>query len=934
MSFKTVLPGAWELTKNEEYELFSLHVPTAWQQVAKSLAQQRFNLQGKGYPSVPVYSLDPIIAASFPNIIKTERNGWQHPNFPWLLATETAELLDLPMFIKDWLREEFSTSLVDDSVESALSRLDDNAWKWEDKPTIYPLSIPTKNQYGIDIRFQAIPDFLAVEFLKNPQVTFGVNNQYKLTFYRVVKLKQGAELMSWPPCQIPLIQNKKLVGQGYISFVIRFTLQTVSWRHEPIIYHQLSIRRWVTQPLTKLPYRGVTAFIGDNRRWLDGNNQLFCLIPLEMKASGKEAKWHKAISKLLEINGSLLPDHNILANQPLYNMSDIGEEPNGIQAAIAYDSRHSIDLLCLPGVSPLDLASLDSAIQNKIAQGNFPIRRVGEAVKISGKNMPFWEPGKPQKKDSKETKNPNDLSTPMLRPQIATPATFSSRNNHPNTILILWHTEKCRDALISQICELLLLSPKGETKEYETQTGITGEETIYEGSEGRILSIKTQHVGEMTQQFDFNNPSVEGHTRKQKRIFLMEQRISQIVLSLPKPKGLSGALIEIQPKPFIPESDPKLALRIGAMQAGYLNQHIHALTKTKKDNSEYVTRDATNRVQKAVSDLLRQFGILPAPLIDSYKDGINEKTWLTCFYVLRRTRKTTASNTPSTVVLMVRVNPVTGIVQMTTPSLFEKQGWSSYPEALSHLLTEKWDPDSHINETTSDIGEQQKFGENQKEQNLLNKFIAKCLENCLNTEIKEEKLPQVLFMLEAQNARSQLKWLTNPELPANDLPDELKRHMTKSQINRLLVVRLRVPGNKSEVPVVIVKNSPGSRPSGLFFWKNVCDSSEAGLYLSIRKPLNTEQGTNTLQKKNSRLDNGCLQHGNPKPLEIAIVHHPKIDRDKLACFVHSLRNRWPYFANEVSLPFPFPFATLAKEYAVSAKDVLEESEELEESDLE
>ena len=95
------------------------------------------------------------------------------------------------------------------------------------------------------------------------------------------------------------------------------------------------------------------------------------------------------------------------------------------------------------------------------------------------------------------------------------------------------------------------------------------------------------------------------------------------------------------------------------------------------------------------------------------------------------------------------------------------------------------------------------------------------------------------------------------------------------------------------------------------------------LYLSARKLLNTEQGTSTLQKNQSRLDDGNKQAGNPRLLEIAVVHHPEIDGEKLASFVHNLRDRWPYFADEVSLPFPFPFATLAKEYAVSARDTVE-----------
>jgi hypothetical protein len=288
---------------------------------------------------------------------------------------------------------------------------------------------------------------------------------------------------------------------------------------------------------------------------------------------------------------------------------------------------------------------------------------------------------------------------------------------------------------------------------------------------------------------------------------------------------------------------------------------------------------------------------------------------------------------------MVRVNPVKGIVEVTTPSLFKEKvsvketPWVSYPVGLSYLVSEKWDPDSDGGETTEDTENEQSFSDRKREQQLLNKFVADCLRDCLSTPIDKEKPPRVLLMAEARNSRKMLTWLQNPKdkLPANDLPDELKRHMTESERSRLWVVRLRVADN-GEVPVGIIKGSPGSRTSGLFHWQDVCDE-ETALYLSIRKLLTTEQGTNTLQQKQSRLDNGSRQAGNPRLLEIAVVHHQGIDRNKLACLVHNLRDRWPYFADDVSLPFPFPFATLAKEYAVSAKDAVEpeESEELEES---
>ena len=928
MTFNTILPGAWELTQDLEYNLFSLIVPTAWQQVAKSLAQKRVKLLGKGYPSVPVYSLDRIIAASFPQIIQTVRYGWQHPGATWLFATEKAELSNLSEFIKDWLREEFSTSLGEAEVDSCLEKLDDRDWHWKE-PKTYSLLRQPEHQYD-EIRFQALPDYLAVKFLENPQVCFGENDRYPLTFYRVVSLNKGAELMSWPPHRVSLIEKNKEVGTANISFVIRFKLQTVPWRRQPIIYHQLSIRRWIIEERESLPYRGATAFIGDNRRWLDGVRQPFCFMPLAVKKrSGGELLWPKAVRELLLINDSPLPDPKELVKQPKHKWSVFGQEPEGIQIAIAYDTRHRGDAPCLPGVSPLDLASIDRAIQNQIEQSNFPIQRVGEAKKISGKSLPFWEPGQPKKRGDKSPKNPDDLSTPMLRPKTAAPAVFRSAENPLHTILILWETKECRDALISEICKLLSLSQKGDTQIYKLE--VQGEKTIYESPQGSLL-IKTQHVEDLTQRLDLDSASVKTNDRQKQRVNLIEERVLQIVSSLPTAEGISGALIEIKPKKsfFPPESAPKLALRIGAMQAGYVNQHIHGVTAHNKKGEEYKIKNFPHRVQKAVSDLLRQFGILPAPIIDLEKDGIDPNLWLTCFQVLRRTRKTTASNAPATVALMVRVNPVAGIVQVTTPSLFPT--WVSYPVGLGHLIKEKWDSDSDIGEITGDIGEEQQSSDKKREQQFLNKFVGDCLRDCLNTSIEKDKIPTVLFMAEAQNARKMLAWLQNPKLPANNLPDELKRHiMTESEQNRLWVVRLRIAG-EGEVPVCIVKDSPGSRTSGLFCWDGVCDSPENVLYLSMRKGLTTEQGL--LRVLQSRLDNGSKQPGNPKPLEIAVVHSPGIEANKLACFVHNLRDRWPYFADEVSLSFPFPFATLAKEYAVSAKDrvELEELEDLEDSD--
>ena len=182
-------------------------------------------------------------------------------------------------------------------------------------------------------------------------------------------------------------------------------------------------------------------------------------------------------------------------------------------------------------------------------------------------------------------------------------------------------------------------------------------------------------------------------------------------------------------------------------------------------------------------------------------------------------------------------------------------------------------------------------------------------------------------MAEAQNARRLLTWLQNPYVPSSseNFPSQLERdyQFTSSEKQRVSIVRLREP-SRNEVPVTIVENSPGSKTSGIFQWNNVCDSSQQSIYLSIRKPLNTEQGL--LRNSQSRLDDGNKPIGNPKPLEIVVVYNKGIEQNILVKLIHNLRDRYPYFSNFNTLPFPFPLAIKTKEYAIGVRDRVESQE--------
>ena len=913
MAYNTILPGAWELTKEIEHTIYALRVPTPFYQVAQTLANDAQRGGHRRYRSVPVRSLDPLIAASFPQIIQTARSAWLGDSKPWLFATEKLpDLSLLSLFVKAWLKEEFSCIK---DVDSRVDKLKDDSWSWDENPITYP------NPYDIDTRYSVLPDYLAKLFLENQPIPFRwhydkKSNEFQekeLTFYRVVRLQQGAELMSWPPTNTSCGSK-----EAPVSFVIKFQLQTVPWRKEPIISHQLSLRRWLTKTVKYVPYKGMNVYIGDNRRWLNGKEQPFSFIPLKMKWNNESLQWHKVIQELSYFNDSRLPEPNELKLNPQYKSND---SQTGIQTAIAYHSQYDRKSLCKAGVGTIDLASLDEAIKERL-----PLRRVGEGVKVSTTFKSLWKlekkkrdqsterrgNGNRRKEEKKGPKSPEESDTPMVRPTIAQQA-FRECKNTPDTILILYDTQSCRDKLIQEMGNLLSWSPQGEPTEYTTPGGGTGEEQIYQGDFGS-LCIKTQHVGDTTNQLDLNSNN--------NRVAAINERVNnirQFVPEVPQDK-LWGALVEIPPKnKKKPNQDPKLALRIGLMKAGYANQHLYGLEDGKKKDND------THLVQRAILDLFRQFGVLPKPKEEI--DGIDPHIWLTCFYVIRRTKKTTSNNQSLTVVLMVRVHPITAKVEVTLSSgCKEKITWLSYPKALKHLLNERWDPDSVADEIAPEGDEETNSNEKQKEQNACNQFVTECLRDCLYTPIDKENQPRVLFMVSAQNARKLLPWLQNPNVP-NDFPNFMQ-NIPKSKRNRLWLVRVRDNTN-DEVPVNRVQTKEvknfGGRTSGVFCWENICDNEEKEIFLSLREGLDTEQ--NLLRTSESRLENGSKEAGSRPILEIAILHNPEIEAERLACFVHSLRKRWPYFSSYVSLPFPFPFAKKAKEYAVSAQDEPEDEPE-------
>jgi len=589
-------------------------------------------------------------------------------------------------------------------------------------------------------------------------------------------------------------------------------------------------------------------------------------------------------------------------------------EPQVVYAAIAYSSSLRGSHPCQAGVSPLDVALIDAAIAKYL-----PVDRVGVGKKVKGlRSKLYWQPGAPHPKNDPSPRNPNELSVVMHRPDMASVATFSS-SRPLKTVLILWKNQQTRDALIKEIRALLKLGREGEKTEYKTSTGATAYSVVYSGDEGS-LRIKSQHVEDLINPLDLSDPKLklpENANRDERRQKAMDTRIALFHEKLPVRTEPSAALIEIEEKETYESKyvDPYLATRIGSMQKGYVNQRINPVRneqelqaastnkKTGKVNQKVLeeeTKRDESRVRSAVGGLLMQCGVLPIPLIDNKDKGISSATWLTCCYVLRRTKKTTVDRIPNTAVIMVRVNSVSGLIEFTTPKLkLQERGWVDSWEIYRILLDEKWDVNSYYEAYPEQVPPEEWDNELLKEQHLINHFIAEALKETLSTPIRDVAKPHLIFMAEAQNARKLVKWLTNdPNFKSNVLPPAIKRHFEQESVmQRLSVIRMRV-AERREVPMWVWQDKPGKKRSGLFKWVGACDDPNQVLYLSLRKALNTEQ--HPIKITQSRLDNRSGPAVNPPLLEMTIIHS-LLKHDYLAGFVHSLRDRWAYFSGEVTV---------------------------------
>jgi len=654
--------GAWELTEAINQEIYSITPPQEYIDVAWQLARMRSRNS-----SPPVRSLNPLVVAAWNSTFHTVPGSWSRGG-TWLYTTQqptAAALENLGFLVREWLREEFNRSLGSDCVEDFLDRLRDIKWNYTDVPLNFNRELPPD-----EILYQAIPNYLARLFEANRQIQF-TTEQQPLNFYRVATCGPGADLISFPP-RATGDSNSRF--PRYISFVIQIRLRTLQGRTAPLIYCGLGVRRWLTYPLwlannespNRVPGSGVTVYAGNRFRWLDGEEQELSIIPIKLYRGGEAPYLHRALPQLIR-DTNYLPSAVDIASNSLPGSWE--GNPEGMITAIAYHSRLGKHP-CKPGVAIKDIGTLNAHIAQHL-----PLISAGEIVPI---------PIIKTRRTSPE--NREESNVVMHRPSVVSRSLFMSR--FPlETLLILYIYPRTTDKLIEEIRAVLQLNREVEVFETETSLGMM--RTVEYASElGDLFRIRIQTLDgrELVKLLNLEDVN---RILDSRAIEAAKERIELFKRVLPQPVGRSGAILEIFQPNFYPENgDPYQASKIALMQIGCVNQRIHPLEGDEEQDAD------ESRVRNSVADLLSQAGVLPEQYFIKEDDSVPTRMWLTCCLVIRRTSTTTWLGLPSLVVVVVRVNPVAGEVEFTTPSLKNQnrgnRGWVSSWEIYNHLLVVIW----------------------------------------------------------------------------------------------------------------------------------------------------------------------------------------------------------------------------------------------------
>ena len=245
----------------EKSTIFILRFPEMWLKKLKAIYQLVLN---KNDIRLPIFSLNSVIEAFFPQVIKVQSNA-DNPGNVWIIGQHKLDSELLIQIMQSWINHEFYNRTKDASIKEQIKEfqkaMDSSFLSWERvEVNLYQEKLTDNGTPNLStFYFDAIPEYICHK-LCHSYIKLKFNNE-ELRFKRT----KGNEIMSWPPLSYK-DKNEKI---WYYAIVTTVSVQTAPLYPEPLIMINLSTRRFISEPLKKLPPNRMSVLIQSNPYWAE-----------------------------------------------------------------------------------------------------------------------------------------------------------------------------------------------------------------------------------------------------------------------------------------------------------------------------------------------------------------------------------------------------------------------------------------------------------------------------------------------------------------------------------------------------------------------------------------------------------------------------------------------------------------------------------------
>lgn len=851
-------------------EFYVLKFPEKWKVELRNL-QAEIKKRDVNKTNIPISLLNKALRALVPDLIYIDPYAGKSGDNPWLYSSQPINADTLYLIIHNWVKIQFSKA-DEKRLSSLLNTLKAEDLEW------HPITINTAEWKTEDngtaaldgsTSFILLPHILAAE-LSQTDVTVPFGSEV-LQFRRAPLAvgTKGAEIVSWPP-----IAYNKNQQNWYWSVVVTFTVQTVPFQNFPVLHCDLSVRRWISAPVTYLPGgKENSVYLLTQVPWLEGLQQSnsFQVAPITwQKVATSEQKegespyrliWGSDLAPLLdklnlqnkfptpeEIKGNSLPAFHL-------NSSPI--------AALVY--RHGIqpDHEVGSGFSPQDRRCLAEEIA-KLLTPKWKLVPMPERVKLkpSSPTNPFFPSSNAKKKTSL-----NEL-------QIQRCHAIRKAVGNYLTIEIWYQEEKTKKALIESICECLGIPELASFPYKFPEVDLT-------------ITIKSQLLGELGSELLLNAGVKNEKDRRREAI---KKRTDEIKEKSATTSGVIAALIELDnADKFDGDNDPKKAIRRGFACVDRITQFI---TPNPKNLS--------HRAKSAFLDLLRQLGVQAAPpqiLIEKTK--LPEKLNYVGLWLIKQNYPTSADGSIQRVPVLVYMASNTSEIKAIAPG-FEK--WLPYREALLKIAK----------------GEAKGF---QKPEEAMIPFVKPKLEEVLS-------LGDTLLLCHAQNLRSAWSWLANKNITLDKVAFGKEKPEAITHFKGLRIVRVRDNQSYETPEWYAQKGDEKGWSEGIFAMGERVFASTYNKPMQYQVPKDLSRVSSSKTTKGKSLPpSPDTYYKNPGLVEVTVACiQPGDDIQSWAFLAHELRHLALNYDEALKIPLPLHLAKQMEEYVLLIDN--EEEEDL------